>query len=89
MLKSEFESLVLELDTYLANNVGYKRILFYKYGLTNCVDVRAKLKELLLYKHIFKYWKQYGDGTPVPDVNFITIEEFNQVANRTKFLIRT
>lgn len=89
MLKTEFESLKTELDNYLANVIGYKMVQQYKYALSTCFVDKHKLKELYLYRYVFKYWYQYGDGTAVPDVNFITEEEFTNIANRTKQLIRT
>lgn len=89
MLKTELEELKTELDNYLASNIGYRLIQKHKYALANCFVDKTKLKELYLYRYVLNYWQQYGEGTPIPDVNFITQEEFNNIANRTKLLIRT
>jgi hypothetical protein len=89
MLTSELETLKQELDTYIATNIGVVFINKYRYGLIRCNSSINKLKELLLYKHVLTYWKQYMDGTPVPNVNYITSIELTNVVNRTKLLLRS
>jgi hypothetical protein len=62
---------------------------YHRFGLPECPCDITMYKELMLYAWTLSFWQQYSDGTPVPNVNYITLEEFNIMINRVKFLIET
>lgn len=67
--------------------IGAKMLNHHLYGVEpNCNYVQW-LKELTLYQWVLNYWQQYKDGTPVPNVNYITQEEFDNIVSRVKFII--
>jgi hypothetical protein len=66
----------------LANSFMYK----FRFGNKECFNKTSLLKEELLYQWVLSIWKQYSDGTPVPNVNHISQSEFNTIVNRLKEL---
>ena len=86
MLTSELNTLKTNLAVFYAR-LSNELIRFHSYGVEKCSDKVSIQKELLLYQFNLTYWQQYQDGTPVPDVNYITLEEFNIMVNRIKLLI--
>lgn len=88
MLTTELNTLKTNLAVFYAR-LSNENTRFHSYGIEKCPDKEQMSKELLLYQFNLTYWQQYQDGTPVPNVNYITLEEFNIMVDRIKLLIES
>ena len=82
----ELDKIKNDLTVYFAN-LGKEYFYQFRYGKQFCLDKMQMYKELLMYQWVLTYWYQYEDGTPVPDVNKISLSDFNIMVARIKFLI--
>lgn len=71
---------------YYFANLGQEKFNNLRFNVEFCLEKQSILKELTLYQWVLNYWEQYFDGTP-KDNNYITLEEFNIMINRIKYII--
>lgn len=85
---SDVELAVIQsnLSSYFAL-LGKKYFNEFRFGVLMCEDNLRVYKELLMYQWVLTYWRQYEDGTPKITENNISLEDFNVMIERIKFLI--
>lgn len=82
---SELQQIESDIVYYYAA-LGQEKFNALQYGVCFSLEKQLILQELLMYQWVLTYWEQYFDGTP-KDGNYITIEEFDIMINRIKFII--
>lgn len=83
---TDLDVIKANLTEYFAN-LGKGYFAEFRFGVKFCSDKLSMYKELLMYQWVLTYWNQYEDGTPIENNNVITLEEFNVIVERIKFLI--
>ncbi len=82
----ELEAIKNNLTYYFAN-LGKKYFNEFRFGVPMCEDSLRIYKELVMYQWVLTDWKQYENGNPKVEENNISLEDFNVMIERIKFLI--
>jgi len=82
----ELNTLKSRTTEYFAQ-LGKNNFNNLRFGTELCTTKFTILKEVLMYQWVLSTWQQYLDGTPIPNVNYITQSDFDIIVIRLNYII--